>query len=610
MTVRFASPVLGSGISIKSVDNQIAVKIGTDVLFSNDPKVQQDVKLLVNAAFSNLTLPGMVNLNNLRFGYDSSEANTIDTFSEIELASDINTLYQKGVKDSFTLPTIYDLLPKSFDLDVHDQNTLLSNWVIGLTKQLPIPMDIKLPYMELGTLCDGSEFMNLYFTAFHLYDNKIEGSVLVHFPNDPVVNQALVGNVADILFHRAASIVYNNTLTVQNLKFGPFSDGAITFLDTVSGSVAINRYINEAAAYFDKNTPVDFEDIDAHLTVPGLDVNCLIKPPPFPIHVKLDHIEIDIGWQVDGVGFVYGGLGIVLDSINLPSFRVKATPDLNPDTGGVHALEDLLMNMFQFKEFLGNARFRNLKLIGSNGVVFMPYYTTFFKAPPSFSIPPPLYVELLPYQIPLRIALSVRNPASLHLDLGRAQINVTDADSGKVFVSADTTNDVVALNVREGGNGTAEKAPTIALLTVPVFNIGGILLDLPKLVLRLLRKSEKATFAIDVLLTRNGQEIKWVTFATHYLFEHGLLKKFQPLLGTILAHLKISIGGGGDLLFPLHNSTLGRSSNSTNSTQPVGPPRSLMETNEEVRKAVSDYWASVGSRDGFLVKGLDGPIVV
>jgi hypothetical protein len=314
-------------------------------------------------------------------------------------------------------------------------------------------------------------------------------------------------------------------------------------------------------------------------------------------------LEIDIGWQVAGVGKVYEALHVRLDSISLPAFHVSATPDLNPVNGGFEPLIDLLIQLFSFKEFLGNARFKNLKLIGSNGAVFTPYQTTFFAAPPSFMIPDPgLFVELFPYQQPLIIALSVRNPTSLHLDLGRAIINLTDADTGDKMLSADTTRDVVALNINEGGNGTVALPPTIAFLTVPVFNIGGIFLDLPKLIIRLLTKSKATTFALDVHLYRNGADISWVAIATQYMITHGLLDKFTAILGTILAHLKISISETPAPIpsKSLVNGTVNRLENHTlpppfqsikgYPAEPGSMSKSLMELDPAVAAAVQQYW--------------------
>ena len=220
-------------------------------------------------------------------------------------------------------------------------------------------------------------------------------------------------------------------------------------------------------------------------------------------------------------------------------------------------------------------------------------------------------MELFPYQQPLIIALSVRNPTSLHLDLGRAVINLTDADTGEAMLSADTTRDVVALNINEGGNGTPSLPPTIALLTVPVFNIGGILLDLPKLIIRLLTRSKATTFAVDVHLYRNGADIGWVATATQYLVTHGLIDKFTGILGTILAQLKISISENPPAPLPdtTTNATMNGNTTTRSANHTLPPPfqsipasqaasvtgggsssKSIMELDPAVAAAVQEYW--------------------
>ena len=468
--------------------------------------------------------------------------NLIDAFSEISLKATIDSVYNSLKSEKISIPSINDVSPALLELDVYNENTLLVDWDVKVAN-ISKSIKINLPYLRIRTYLDKSEFMDLSFSNFSLNGENIQGKVLVEFPFDSRVNQALIGGVSDILFHRAARNSYNYSISFDGLAFGPNREDAILALSEITGSTLLDSFVQEAANYFETKHPIEFHDIAAQLTVPGLEVNCAINPLSFPIVAKLNHVEIDIGWQVEGVGKVYEALHVKLDTINLPYFHVAAIPDLDPINGGFEPLQDLVLNMLQFREFLGNARFKNLKLVGSNGVVFTPYQSTLFAAPPSFFIPDPLRIELFPFQRPLKVALSVRNPSSLHLDLGRAKINLSDSSSGKVLISADSVTDIVAKNMYEGGNGTLEYMPTVALLTVPIFDIGGVLLDLPKLILRLIRMSETATFAVDVHLYRNGQDIKWVALGTQYLINHGLLEKLKRLIGNISPHLKISIVG-------------------------------------------------------------------
>lgn len=80
-------------------------------------------------------------------------------------------------------------------------------------------------------------------------------------------------------------------------------------------------------------------------------------PLAFPMIIKLDHIEINIDWQIGGVGTVYQALQIKMDQIVFPVFHAFATPNLDPATGALEPLTDFVLTMFTFKEFSGNARF-------------------------------------------------------------------------------------------------------------------------------------------------------------------------------------------------------------------------------------------------------------
>ena len=192
--------------------------------------------------------------------------------------------------------------------------------------------------------------------------------------------------------------------------------------------------------------------------------------------------------------------------------------------------------MFSFKQFSGNARFGALKLIGSNGAVFTPFNNCNFNAPPTLYIPIPAFVDLFPYQDPLEVALSVTNPSPLHLDMGRAEISVFDS-SGSQIVYANSTRDIIALNKNEGGNSTTP--PQLAYFSA-ILNLGNIAWDLPGIVLKMLRR-RSLDFNVEVHIRRDGVDIDWIQVVTQYLITHGLADRLLPLLGTIIANVKITI---------------------------------------------------------------------
>jgi len=192
--------------------------------------------------------------------------------------------------------------------------------------------------------------------------------------------------------------------------------------------------------------------------------------------------------------------------------------------------------MFSFKEFSSNARFGALKFIGSNGVIFTPFFHCNFNAPPTLYIPIPAYVDLFPYQDPLEVALSITNPSPLHLDMGRAEITVLDG-SGAQIVYANSTRDIIALNKNEGGNNT--NPPQTGYFTA-VLNLDNFAWNLPAVVLKMLRRNAP-DLKVDVHIRRDGVDIDWIQKVTAYLIAHGIQEKLLPLLGTIMADVKITI---------------------------------------------------------------------
>jgi hypothetical protein len=192
--------------------------------------------------------------------------------------------------------------------------------------------------------------------------------------------------------------------------------------------------------------------------------------------------------------------------------------------------------MFSFKQFSGNARFARLRLVGSNGAVFTPFNNCNFNAPPTLYIPIPAFLDFYPYQKPVKLALSVSNPSPLHLNMGSAYIRILDS-SGSQIVHINSTTDIVALNNNEGGDST--HPPHLAYFEV-MFDLFNVAWDLPGLVIKMLR-GKPLDFLFKVHIQRNGIDIDWIKFVTEYLLNHGIKEKLFPLLGTILANVKVSV---------------------------------------------------------------------
>jgi hypothetical protein len=537
-----------SGVKISPSNGKVSVSLGSKVRFSTEAKIQSDIASLISTVFDGKTPAGRIGASGLFFGSDNESKNVIDTFSKVRVGSDLSSLLPTfNISSPLPLPSFSDIAPTNFEFSVHDPSTLKSSFG-AIISNLPFDIQIKFPYLHLNSKLSGNEFLDLTFPSFSLMNSKLEGSVLVHFSNSDEANNALVNRVSDILFHQTTS--YNDTLTVRSVQFGP-KNGAIQAFSAVSLTAGVGKYIKDAGLYFDDKKPMDFVDLHTSLELEGIEVLCSIKPLPFPIIVDIDHIAIDIAWQVGGVGKVYRTLSTKVDLINLPAFHVFAIPDLDPVSGALEPLQDLVLNMLSFKEFVGNARFNALNLVGKDGTVFSPFYNTFFKGPPSFSIPPPLMVDLMPYQEPLKIALSCYNPTSLHLDMGQAEIVITNGNGGRL-VFANSTTDIVALNINEGGNGTSSSLPpTLAIfdaeldpdLLGTIFGRGGLLANLPAFIVSLFRRKPNFAllFNVEVHIRRHGRDIPYIQVGTKYLLTNGLIDKLLPIVGVILANVKISI---------------------------------------------------------------------
>lgn len=168
----------------------------------------------------------------------------------------------------------------------------------------------------------------------------------------------------------------------------------------------------------------------------------------------------------------------------------------------------------------------------------------------TIDIPIPLYVDLFPYQLPLSVSISVRNPSPLHLDLGQAEISVLDS-GGTSVVYANSTGDVIALNVNEGANPTPPKLPPQLCSLYAELDLGGLIGSIPSLLINLIRR-RSLDYKVKVIFRRDGREVDWIGIVTQYMLSHGLTEKLLPLVGTIIGNVKITIGD------PPSNNLLGR----------------------------------------------------
>ena len=193
----------------------------------------------------------------------------IDSFSEIDLSDSADNIYKSLDLSNVSLVSIYDISIKDIDLDVHDSNTLFSNWNLNIAG---VHQDVymNLPFLHISSLMNNARFIDLTFTRFSFKDGIVSGGCLVHFPDDPTVNNLLVSRVADILFHRVVD--YPDVVSFTSLEFGSSNHGTVKFLSKVKLDFPIKKYAHDAGNFFDAKHPLELEDIQAKIVQGGVDV--------------------------------------------------------------------------------------------------------------------------------------------------------------------------------------------------------------------------------------------------------------------------------------------------------------------------------------------------
>jgi hypothetical protein len=477
------------------------------------------------------SIPGNAGIQSVTFG-------EIDTFSLIQSKVPLELIFAFARNSTIPIPTITDVVPKSFDLDVYEIRSLVANFAADIS-HLTLDIQLHLPFVRFETMLNNGRLMHIQINRLELQGNRITGSSVVWFPNEPENLDRLVNLAADILFHRSTMV--SDTLSIQGFSFGS-QQSPIESFKTLTTTFEIRKYYEAIAKYFDEKKPLELEDIQAVCVQKGINVDIKTTPPPFPVTIKLQYLELDIGWQLEGKGVVYRAMQVRMDQIALPSFKVFANVNLDETDGALKPLRELVIQMLTFEQFTSNARLGYLVMVGSNGQRFVPFDSSLFSAPGLY-IPVPMYVKLDPYQLPLIAFASVRNPTPVHVDLGSAFLKVNGMD-GMLALDATSRGNVVAPNNKEGADPPEGIVPpTFAILDVNIESLPTALNGNREPLDRLARNMIENPSAFEVLveIRRDGSIIDWVDTVTKYLLASGLADVLMPLFGELIENIDIEI---------------------------------------------------------------------
>jgi hypothetical protein len=471
-------------------------------------------------------------------GVQSVMLGEIDTFSLVKIRVPIEEIFSIARNSTIKVPGVSDIVPTGIDLDVYEIRSLVANFAAEI-RNLGLNIQLRIPFVRFETMLNNGRFMHIQVNRLELIDNKLSGSSVVWFPNEPENLNRLVNLVADILFHRAGPV--SDSLTLQRLSFGT-PQSPVDCFKPLSTTFGISQYYDAVAKYFDEKKPLELEDIQAVCVQKGIAVDIKTTPPPFPVTIKLQYLEIDIGWQLEGKGSVYRAMQVKMDHIELPSFKVFASVNLDEENGALKPLRELVIQMLTFEPFTSNARLGFLVMVGSNGQRFVPFDSTLFVTPGLF-VPIPMYVKLDPYQLPLIAFASVRNPTPVHVDLGSAFLKVNGMN-GMLALDATSRGNVVAPNNKEGSDPPAGVVPPpFAILDVNIESLPTALNGNREPLDRLARSmiENPSEFDVVVEIRREGKIIDWIDNVTKYLLASGLADVLMPLFGELIQNIDIEI---------------------------------------------------------------------
>ncbi|KAJ3318027.1 hypothetical protein HDV06_000877 [Boothiomyces sp. JEL0866] len=536
---------VNSGLSVKTISNQLEMDLNNTVKFIEDDAGRADVAVLANNLYQGSAISNSIGAVGIIFGSDSSPENIIDTLAKVAASFDLSSLVNqlKGPVSTFTgkLGVQFEKLT----YDILDPITMAFDLGVSL-KGIASDFKLNIPYVHTEALFNNKDFVHAKLFNMYATNEMLTVNANISYTSQPDTAAAIIAAVDEILFHTDFS--FSETLTVQSIEFGANPRSVIKTLADASISQDLFKPVDWIWTFFEDNKPFDFKYINAVLVKQGVDVDIQSVTPPFNLAFLLSAIEIQMAYQVDGTGFFYDAFDITIDIFKLPYIHLMAIPNMDPKVGIVRPMADCLLRILNFQSFSENARLTKLVMVGSNGARLDLFGSGTIHGRPLYFIPP-INVDILAHwpfngqgiDLPIQIDVGFLNPTIVHIDVGRIFVDLNNGGGDTLLTFKTNDDGLVILNKPDGGNETSMAGPP---------NIGIFVIEFPwkdlnpvTLVNTIIDLIDGKGFYPHIHFERGNDQIEWFNQILSQFASEGLLSQLVPLIGYIISHLKLELFG-------------------------------------------------------------------
>ena len=561
-----ANVAVSSGLSVKSVDGIVVLKLSTQLQLAEGEDAQTNLALLVDAiSDSNGVDPpknfkSIMGVTSLNFGASSSDV--IDTFNQASVGMDISRFIPKvkaqvkkivnfifsnttePISDSSINFKVNDLI-----VDVHDELTAMVDVKVTMIN-LPGEITMNMPWAQGGFIVDREHMLIAKITNGKLVNNVFTCRAFAEVEHNTRLATHVLEMFGNVIFHRAQTIT--DIAGVNALSFGPSEGKQYKTFNKVVIEMEMNGILQEAHQWQDRVNPLVLRDINSKVSPKGIDAVVSCDVSPFPITMRTPVAYGKLSYQIAGKGDMFYLADITFEKFVFEqnkniTFDLGVHPDLDPVHGIIHPLEEAITYILQWQDFAQHARIGYLRLVGTNGIAFRAWDEAYFQAPDLY-LWKPFSIGIIgenPFKnikhgllLPFGMSLKFPNVGPLQLDAGKVQLLVK-YQNGKNFLEAGTLKELTILNWLHGGlDGKKNPVNSDFSVNIPWRDFNPV-----NFFKGLIGLFEKKYDKIVISIEQDGQQIEWVSIIADALSKGGHLDFTNKMIGACIANTKFKLFG-------------------------------------------------------------------
>jgi hypothetical protein len=438
-------------------------------------------------------------------------------------------------------------------VEQESSTTLAANVEAKITG-LPGDISVNIPYLGASARFNGQSFISAAVNGFTFRNGVVAAGARMTFtPNQPVADELflIVGNLA---FHRSMAQVAT-TATATGIQFGASAQSAFKLASKAEVTVGLKRFAEIGSDFFDKQRPLELQDIQAQVKGVGIQNHIITKPLPatLPINAKLGSVIGKVVWRMKGTSEkLYNVVDAIFTNLKIEAgkpieFDLLLEPDLSED-GLLTPLNEAIPFLLQWEDYAQHAYLGQVNIYKGeprNSETFSIFSTSIFRAPELYLWQPitikPIASNIFTTEgLRFKVGFYWPNPGPLHLDVGTIEASLKN--DGSDIIRLKTPGPVIVKNVNEGANEDSGRNGVVNNefeIIIPWSDFNPLtffdrLVDL----LHPLKN-----YDIDIITSRPGEgPVSWVNKCLEQL-PGNVIANLVPVIVALLSKIKIEVFG-------------------------------------------------------------------